>query len=219
MEQTIVAQEVKPNIVLTFIAKVVSYILHPIFIPTYFFLFLMYQFPMEFADITEKLLKLRLFGLFWMTAFFPSFAVFLMWRLKFIDNIFLRTQKERIIPFFINMFFYWWMYYLGKNFHDQPEVLKFFFFGIFISTSFGVIINNYIKISLHGLAMGAVLTAIILCSFFYQTSLGLPIVVITLLTGLVATSRFIAGNHTNTEMYIGLLVGCICQLIGYWFVM
>jgi len=52
MEQTIVAQEVKPNIVLTFIAKVVSYILHPIFIPTYFFLFLMYQFPMEFAGIT-----------------------------------------------------------------------------------------------------------------------------------------------------------------------
>ena len=48
MEQTIAAQEVKHNIVLTFIAKVVSYILHPIFIPTYFFLFLMFHVKIAF---------------------------------------------------------------------------------------------------------------------------------------------------------------------------
>lgn len=111
------------------------------------------------------------------------------------------------------------MYYLGKNFKDQPEVLKFFFFGIFISTSIGVVINNYIKISLHGIAMGGALAAIILFSFFYQTSLGLPIIIATLLTGLVATSRFIVGSHTNTEMYMGLTLGAVCQLIAYWVVM
>ena len=207
------------NWAFVFTAKIFSYAFHPLFIPTYIFLFLVYQFPMEFAGITEKGLQMKTFGLFWMTAFFPAFAVFLMWRLKFIDNIFLRTQKERIIPFFVSMFFYWWMYYLGRNFKDQPEVLKFFFFGIFISTSIGVVINNYIKISLHGMAMGGALTAIILFSFFYQTSLGLPIIIATLLTGLVSTSRFIAGSHTNTEMYMGLLVGCACQLIAYWVVM
>ena len=81
----------------TLLAQLVSYVLHPLFIPTYIFLFLQYQFPYEFAGITAWQLKMKVFSVFWMTAFFPAFAVFLLWKLKFSDSIFLRTQKERII--------------------------------------------------------------------------------------------------------------------------
>jgi len=201
------------------VAKLVSYILHPLFIPVYFFLFLAYQFPYEFTVSMAFELKLKLISTFIMTAFFPAFAVFLLWRVNFIHSIFLKTQKERIIPFFITMFFYWWMYYLSRNLKDQPEVLKFFFFGIFIATSIGVIINNYIKISLHGIAMGSVLAAIILFSIYYQTPLGLPIIITILLTGLVCTSRLLITNHTQAEIYVGLFTGILCQLIAYRFVM
>lgn len=200
------------------LAKVVSYVLHPLFIPTYFYIFLAKTFRYEFVGFDESVLNLRVFSVFWMTAFFPAFAVFLLYKLKLIDSIFLRTQKERIIPFFITMFFYWWMYYLSKNMGNQPAVLKFFYFGVFISTSIGVVINNFMKISLHGMAMGGLLAAMILTSFYYSTNLGLPIAITTLLTGVVATSRFIAGEHTNREMYVGILVGIFCQLVGYWFV-
>ena len=209
-----------PNKFLLIVAKVISYVFHPLFIPGYVFLFLTYWFPYEFAGLTEFQMKLKTFSIFWMTAFFPAFAVFLLWKLKLgVNNVFLRTQKERIIPFFITMFFYWWMFYLSRNFDDQPKVLKFFFFGIFISTAIGVIINNFIKISLHGIAMGSALMAIILFSFYYQVNIGLLISIAILLTGIVATSRFIAGNHTNAEMYIGIFTGVFCQLLGYWFVM
>lgn len=85
-----------------------------------------WQFPYEFAGITSWQLKLKLFSTFWMTAFFPAFAVFLLWKLDLTKSIFLRTQKERIIPYVITMFFYWWMYYLSRNMKDQPEALKFF---------------------------------------------------------------------------------------------
>ncbi|MFP5040501.1 hypothetical protein [Parasediminibacterium sp. JCM 36343] len=200
-------------------AKIISYIFHPLFIPTYIFMYLQYQYRFEFAGITEWQMKLKLFSTFWMTAFFPAFAVFLLWRLKFSDSIFLGTQKERIIPYFISMFFYWWMYYLStRTFTDQPEVLKFFYFGIFAAASIGVIINNYIKISLHGMAMGGALAAIILFSFFYQTPAGLAISIITLLTGIVCTARLLVSNHTKLEVYSGVLLGVACQLIGYWFV-
>ena len=207
----------KPSILLRIPAKIVSYLFHPLFIPTYVFLFLMYQFPYEFMGITAWKLQLRLFMVFWWTAFFPAFAVFLLWRLKFSDSIYLRTQKERIVPFIITMVFYWWMYYLSRNFTDQPEVLKFFFFGIFISTSAGVIINNFIKISLHAMAMGGALAAIILFAFFYQTQITLAISIATVLTGVVCTSRLLVSDHTNAEIYSGLIVGILCQLIGYWF--
>jgi len=218
MEQQINQPNHQPiNPILTLSAKVISYLFHPLFIPTYIFLFLVYQFPYNFTNITEWQLKLKIFSTFWMTAFFPAFAVFLLYRLKLSSSIYLRTAKERIAPYVITMFFYWWMYYLSRSMKDQPEVLKFFYFGIFISTSAGLILNNFFKISLHAMAMGGAAAAIILFSFYYQTELGPAISIATLITGLVCTSRLLVSDHTPVEIYAGLIVGVLCQLIGYWF--
>jgi len=211
--------EQKYHPAVAFLGKLVSYVFHPLFIPSYIFYLLIKVFPFEFAGINQWELNMKTFSVFWMTAFFPGFAVFLLWRLKFIDNIYLRTQKERIIPFFITMFFYWWMYYLSRNFTDQPIVLKFFYFGIFISTSLGVIINNFIKISLHGMAMGGAVTAIIFFSLYYNTPMSLIIIAAILLTGIVSTARLLVSNHTTLEIYTGLIVGAICQIAAYYFIL
>jgi hypothetical protein len=200
-------------------AKVLAYILHPLFIPTYFFAFLMVAYPYEFAGITEWQLKLRLFSVFWLTAFFPAFAVFLLWRLKFSAGILLRTQKERIVPYVITMFFYWWMYYLSRNFTDQPVVLKFFFMGIFLTTVFGLIINNYFKISMHAMGAGGLVTAIILSSFFYEAANGVAIVVALISSGLICTARLITNDHDTKEIYLGLIVSMCSQMGAYFFIM
>ena len=206
-------------LLLTVPARIISYVFHPLFIPTYVFYFLVIQFPYEFAGITEFQLKLRLFSLFWLTAFFPAFAVFLLWRLKFSESIFLRTKQERIVPYMITMFFYWWMYYLSRNFTDQPAVLKFFYMGIFIATVFGLTLNNYFKISLHAIGAGGAMAAIILFAFYYRAPLGIAMSVAVLIAGVVCTIRFLVSDHTNKEIYTGLLVGIGCQMGAYYFVM
>ncbi len=219
MEQTHNLADNKHSLLLTIPAKVISYIFHPLFIPTYVFFFLIRQFPYEFANITEWQLKMRFFGVFWFTAFFPAFAVFLLWRLKFSESIFLRTQKERVVPYIISMFFYWWMYYLSRNFTDQPGVLKFFFMGIFVATVVGLILNNYFKISLHAMGIGGALAAIILFAMYYQMSLGVSISIVTIMAGMVCTSRFLVSDHTSKEIYTGLFVGIGCQMAAYYFIM
>ena len=117
------------------------------------------------------------------------------------------------------MFFYWWMYYLSRNFTDQPEVLKFFYMGIFIATVGGLLLNNYFKISLHAMGVGGALAAIILFAMYYRMPLGVSMSITTLLTGMVCTSRFLVSDHTSKEIYTGLFVGIGCQLGAYWFVM
>lgn len=219
METISESAEQKHSLFLTFPAKLISYVFHPLFIPTYIFLFLIYQVPYEFAGITVFQLKLRLFSIFWLTAFFPSFAVFLLWRLKFSDSIFLRTQKERIVPYVVTMFFYWWMYYLSRNFTDQPAVLKFFYMGIFGSTVFGLILNNYFKISLHAIGVGGAMAAIILFAMYYRLPLGVSMSIATMIAGIVCTARFLVSDHTGREVYSGLLVGIGCQCVAYYFVM
>ena len=219
MEETLPISKSKPSAFLRIPAQLISYVFHPLFLPTYVFMFLIYQFPFDFAGITDWQLKMRLFSVFWLTAFFPSFGVFLLWRLKFSESIFLRTQKERIVPYIIVMFFYWWMYYLSRNFTDQPVVLKFFYMGIFMATVFGLILNNYYKISMHAMGVGGGMMAVYLFAFYYQMPLGISMSEATLITGIVCTSRFLVSDHTSKEIYAGLFVGGICQLIAFFFVM
>lgn len=198
-------------------AKFISVLLHPLFIPTYIFLLLMQAVPYEFAGITPWELKLRLFSVFWWTAFVPAFAIFLLWRLQFIDSILLLTQKERIIPFVLVMLFYWWQYYLSRHFADQPVVLKFFYLGIFLTSVVGLIINNYMKISLHGMAAGGAVAALILFSWQYALPFWEYIAGTVFLAGLVASARLLVSDHSTREVYYGLITGMFCQVLAYLF--
>jgi hypothetical protein len=198
------------------IAKIISYILHPLFIPVYIFLWLIWRFPINFDDISAAGLRFKAISVFLNASFFPAFAVFLLWRLRFIDSIFLRTQKDRIIPYVITMIFYWWLWYLSRNFSDQPDVLKFFYFGIFLNTVFGLIINNFIKISMHAMGAGTLVAFVILTCAHYQTFLGADIITATFIAGIICTARMLLDHHSSAEIYTGLFVGVICQLIGLW---
>jgi len=204
---------------LRFLAQFVSYVFHPLFVPTFFLLFLIQVVPYEFASITEWQLKLRVFSVFWLTAFFPAFVVFLLWRLKFSESIFLRTQKERIIPYVITMFFYWWMYYLSRNFTDQPLVLKFFYFGIFIATSIGLVVNNFMKVSLHAIGIGGFLMAVGLTSFHYSLNNLFWLVLAVLLTAFVISARMIVSDHTKKELIVGFAIGMLTQLMAYLWIL
>ena len=203
---------------LRYIGNFISYIVHPLFIPSYFFLYLMQVLPYEFVGITEWQLTLRLFSVFWLTAFFPAFAVFLMWRLKLSDSIFLRTQKERIIPYVITMFFYWWMYYLSRNFTDQPLALKFFYFGIFIASALGLIINNFMKISLHAMGVGGFLTAVILVGLYYSVDNAIWTLLAIIITALVMSARMIVSDHSKQELILGFFIGLLTQVMAYFWV-
>lgn len=209
---------IKQPTLLRVIAKIFSYVFHPLFIPTFVFIWLTIQFPFTFAGITPVNLFLRKITVFWMTAFFPAFGTFLCWRLGFIDSIYLRTQKERIIPYVISMFFYWWMWYLSRspNFSDQPIVLKFLFLSMGLATVAGLIFNSFFKISMHAMGAGGALTLILLTAFIYQTYLGVDISLALIIAGLVCTARLLLGQHNNFEIYAGFITGILCQLIAYW---
>jgi hypothetical protein len=206
----------RPNTALRTAAKIISYIFHPLFFPTYVFYYLSQQFPYEFAGMDQNSALFRTVVVFINTAFFPAFAIFLLWRLKFIDSIFLKTKKERIIPYILVMFFYWWVWYLSKNFTDQPLSLRVFYLGIFLATVPALIINNFIKISMHALGCGGVVAFMVILALTHNFHLGFALSLSILLAGIICTSRFIVSDHTNKEIYSGFIIGVICQAIAAW---
>jgi hypothetical protein len=86
-----------------------------------------------------------------------------------------------------------------------------------MNTVFGLVINNFIKISMHAMGAGTLLMLMILTLGRYETFLGADLLVATFLAGLICTARLLLNEHSTAEIYTGLIVGAVCQLIGYWF--
>lgn len=199
-----------------FPAHIVSYVFHPLFIPVYVCCFLLYWHPFAFAGFAPAAKSGLLAPIIINLTFFPAVTVFLLWRLKFVSSILLQTQKERIIPYAAAMVFYFWAWYLFRNFNHVPDILKQFLLGSFISVIAAWLANIYFKISMHALAMGGMLFFIVWVSFSREGASGIYFSLALLITGMVCTARMIVSDHHPVEIYLGLFAGMLCQLIAIW---
>jgi hypothetical protein len=204
---------------LRLLGKLVSYVFHPLFIPFYVIAYLVYIHPYAFSSLQEKQKMMKLISFFVITVFFPALTVFLLWRLKFADSIFLRTQKERIIPYVATITYFFWAWYVSKNQLENPPALIFFCLGLFICASVALMANNYFKISMHGLGVGGAMAFFILLAWATTEPMGLPVSIATTITGLVCTSRLLISDHHPAEVYWGLSVGALSQYVAWWIVM
>jgi len=192
---------------------IISYIFHPLFIPVYVTAFLLYVEPYAF-DPRQKTFKL--ISIFFNTTFLPGFAVLLMYRLKLIKSMYLKSQRERIIPYAVAMVFYFWVWYVSKNQSENPQIFRVFLLGTFLAVCATWMLNINSKISMHSTAMGGLLCFALLLTFHTQDPSALYLSGAMLVAGLVCTARFLVSDHSRSEIYLGLVSGIITQLIAYW---
>ena len=194
-----------------------SYLFHPLFISTYVLAFLIFVHPIAFSEFDHLTRVFRLITIISCNVFFPLFSVFLMWRLKlFVTSMYLRDQKERIVPYIIAMIFYWWTWNLFKNLPDTPELAIRFLAGSFLALVGAFLCNIWFKISIHTVALGNALMFFFLFTFTDDYASGLYLSIAVGVTGIVATSRLVVGNHTPFEVWAGLFVGMLAQIIGWY---
>lgn len=214
VRNTIVTQQ---PIIIRIAAKVISYVFHPVFVPVYVAWFIINIQPYLFAGFIEWKKTTTMIQFFVMYSFFPLITTLLLKRLGFINSIYLKTQKDRIIPYIICMIYYFWVWYVLYRQPEYPNAIIQFSLAIFIASIIGLMANIYFKISMHTISVGVMLMFIILQSYSSNEGFGIYISVALLITGLVSTSRFIASDHTQKEVYGGLFAGIISQLIALWF--
>lgn len=197
--------------------QLISVIFHPLFLPTYIAAFLLYKDPYSFASLTAKGKIFKLASVAFSTLFLPFFSVVLMKALGFVQSIFLRTQKDRIIPYIVSMIFYFNIWYVTRNLHDAPFLVA-MLLGVFICCIAGMMANIYYKISMHGIAVGALVVLFGWMAFSGAVSGGYWFALATIIAGLVCTARFIVSDHVPFDVYSGLAVGAVCQLVANTFV-
>lgn len=200
--------------VIRLLANFFSYIFHPLFIPLFAAWFLVFVHPSYFVGYGPKEKIWILVRVAYTMVFFPLVTVFLLKGLGFIDSIFLKTQRDRIIPYIASGIFFFWAYLVFRNQPEIPTILTSFAFAVFISSSAALMANIYFKISMHGIGMGGLLGVFIVLVQQNSMWMAVPLSIAFLITGLVCTSRLIVSNHTPKEIYAGLVIGIICQLVA-----
>lgn len=208
-------REVSFSPVIRIAAKIISYIFHPLFVPLYVGLFLVYEVRL-FNDRTDWQQKIILAQFFIYYTFFPFMTTLLSKALGFVQSVYLKTQKDRILPYIVCEIFYFWAWYVFRNLHFPKEVVM-FALGVFLACSLGLIFNSYIKISMHTISLGVICAFFLLASTMTSTSYGIYISIAFFTAGLTATARLIDSNHSQKEIYLGFFAGALAEVIAYFF--
>jgi 4TM region of DNA translocase FtsK/SpoIIIE len=197
-----------------FFAHLFSYIFHPLFIPVYVTWFIAFVHPAYFSGFNPQQKTWIIIRVAYLMVFFPFITVLISKGLGFSKSIFLKTQRERIIPYILTQIFFFWAYLVFRNQPEIPKILTAFTFGVFLSSSAALLANIRMKISMHAIGMGGLLGIFLMIMFQNTMLMTWPIALVLLVTGLVCTSRMIVSDHTSKEIYAGLFLGLACQFVA-----
>jgi len=204
-------------VLIQLLAKFISYVFHPLFIPLYITYFIIEIRSYQFAGINDWSNLRILLQVFVNCTFLPLASLLLLRALNFIDSVFLKTQKDRIIPYIICMIFYFWNWYVFKNNHEVEDLVS-MSMAIFNACVFGFLVNIFMKVSMHAISDGVMSTFIALMAFTDSSSFSLYLAITILVSGIVCTCRLIVSDHTQKEIYYGFLLGVFSQLAAHYFV-
>ncbi len=198
---------------MTFFAKILSYLFHPIFAPLYsvavlfsFPIYVNYKLPQQFINFIYSVVLLNL-------VISPILVSIYLKRKGIIKSLEMKTTKERVIPYLVSAILYCVTFFLFRQIQMPALYLKFFlgaFFAIVVLL-IGAILSQ--KISAHLAALGGV------CGMLYSVSIvtfteTLPWLLLAIIvSGLVASARLILKSHSSIELVSGFLLGFGIQLI------
>lgn len=186
-----------------------SYVANPIFIPG--LVSLWYFTTVSFSDPNETRLKMYLILI--LSAAIPLLLFIILKVVGAVSSIHLSAVQERITPLILYCILL--LIIIRGVFTDGlHKPLYLFFIGVLMASMVSTVLSfaRY-KISLHMLAMGGMLGFVVMLSIH----LGIPflntILVIVLLSGLTASSRLYLKAHVGHELWFGICVGFLSQVL------
>jgi hypothetical protein len=190
------------------LSQLLSYLLHPLIIPTLAISALMLR-PDLYSIVLPTWLKLWFIAIvFVFTLFIPAAGVLLLFKLNKVYSIELHQRTERTVPLLIASASYMALLFFMK----QPNIPPVFLYIVYSATFAllaGLLINMVYKISLHTLGWSALATTLIIISLRMGVSLLLLIIIAVILSGFVGYARLKENAHNPAQVYLGYIAGVL----------
>lgn len=199
------------------IARIISFLFHPLLIPTYIITLLINQ-NAFFALIIPFDAKWKIIALvFIITTVSPVVVLFGMYRFRLVQSLQMDRKDERLYPYIATSIFFFLAYYLVWQINISP-VYYYCLLGASLLAVITLLINTIWKISAHTVSIGAVLGALVGLQVVLHIDFLLYIILSIVIGGLVGFARLRAGTHSQAQIYTGYLAGFLVMfgLIMYY---
>ena len=190
------------------IAKIISVILHPLFMTGYGILILFFISGTFLSYLAGPVKNIVLIIIAVNTIILPLSVVPLYISQKIIKSIHMETARERIIPLVMNsIFFYLGFYLLNKL--QVPELIKMYVFASFSVVVVTLLVSLKWKISIHMMGIGGLTGAIISISWHLGVDMKAVWMGLILCGGLIGFARLELNKHTPAQVYSGFFIGLV----------
>jgi len=197
------------------LAKMISVIFHPLFIPVYG-MAIIFSAPTLFGYLPFNVKKL-LFLIVLINNVILPFSLLPLFRYRnIISTWIIEDRKERIIPLLIITILYATSAFIISRF-PIPAFLKSFIFASFFISLLLTLVNFWWKISIHSAGVGALISLVLFLSIKMYSSLTWYIFMVVIIAGLVLSSRLRLNYHNPRQVWLGFLTGFLGFALYIWF--
>ena len=187
-------------------AGIISYIFHPLLMPTYLLLLFLFMPVFVFYQYSFTIKMMLLAYVLILTFIVPAVMMWLLKKNRVINSIKMESRQERVLPLtFMAIIYYITYYFINKL--GILNIYSLFLVGITLLTLFTLMINFYTKISLHMIGAGAVTGILMGLAFIFQEINLFWLYSAIILSGIIAYSRVYLTNHTVRQLFYGYLLG------------
>ena len=200
-------------------AAFISYLFHPLLLPTYGVLFIIAANAHWFAIYPLKAQLLWVIIIFVFTLICPIVWLLMMKRLELISDFKMENANDRIIPYIAVASFYMWMFKLFKPTTEMTpysnQLISLMMLGASFSIFIGFFINIFKKISIHAIGAGGFVGLVLCMMRISDYDLRFFLILTILLAGLIGTAQLIASDTKENELWAGYVAGFIGQFFSF----
>jgi len=193
-----------------FLAKLLSRLLHPIFIPTITLSIISIKFVN--IIILSNQLDIIIVGVMIFTLLFPLLSILYLLYTDRIKSLQIEERKERILPITITIIWMLIGYYFLANILDYAPRIKTIYLGMIATLFTTLLITKYWKISLHMAAIGGCFGVFLAIQSIYGGVINY-VILILMLSGLLGYSRAILKAHNMQQIYSGFCLGVFMMIV------
>lgn len=195
------------------VASIISTMFHPMLMPTIGLLVIFSTqshitfIPFEFRKIVTLIVLIS-------TCILPLSVIPIFIQTGVIKSIQMETSKERILPLLVTGLFFILGYFFLKKL-QLPAFISLFFLGTLVTVIISMLISFFWKISIHMVAIGGILGALISMWLKYGVNTNVWMLITILVAGTVASCRLLLNAHTPSQVYSGYFLGAIiiCTMV------
>lgn len=193
-------------------AKIISYIFHPVFLPSYSLL-LLFNLKLYFSfGLTLKSQITLLAFVIVTTVIFPLLIIFMLKKHGLISAVEMGTREDRRLPYVLTSIFYFITYNMFQHL-QLPGIYSGYMLGATIILITAIIINFWWKISTHLLGIGGIFGMTAGLSVNLAADLLFLLMTAAFIAGLVGSARLKTDAHKPSEVYAGFIIGSVIMFV------